>query len=116
MAYGELYVCKCSSDLSLPYRRNIKSPAVTRCQYRSFFVTKFKIREIDHIPGDYLVTLFTFGQFIRWGNPNYWRFLKNENSIIAIFTKSTWYCCIVPCFNQIIPCSIIGTCFQSAKK
>ena len=59
--------------------------------YRGFFVTKFKITEIDHIPGDYLVTLFTFGRFVRWGNPSYRRFLKNENSIIAIFTKSTWY-------------------------
>ena len=75
--------------------------------YQGFFVTKFKIREIDHIPGDYLVTLFTLGRFIAWGNPSYWRLLKNENSIIAIFTKSIWYC---PCFNQIIPSSSIGTC------
>ena len=65
-----------------------QSPGVV---YRGFFVTKFKIREIDYIPGDYLVTLFTFGRFIRWGNPSHRRFLKNENSIIAIFTKSTWY-------------------------
>ena len=60
--------------------------------YWGFFVTKFKIREIDHILGDYLVTLFTFGRFIRWENPSYPRFLKNENSIIAIFMKSTSYC------------------------
>ena len=87
-----------------------QSPGVV---YRGFFVTKFKIREIDHIPGDYLVTLFTFGRFIRWGNPSCRRFLKNENSIIAIFKKSAWY---YPCFNQIIPCSSIGTCEQRAKK
>ena len=81
-----------------------QSPGVV---YWGFFVIDFKIREIDHIPGDYLVTLFTLGRFIGWGNPSYWRLLKNENSIIAIFTKSTWYC---PCFNQIIPSSSIGTC------
>ena len=57
-----------------------QSPGVI---YQQFFVTKFKIREIDHIPGDYLVTIFTFGRFIRWGNPSCWSFLKNENSIIA---------------------------------
>ena len=57
-----------------------QSPGVV---YQRFFVTKFKIREIHHIPGDYLVTIFTFSRFIRWGNPSCWRFLKNENSIIA---------------------------------
>ena len=66
-----------------------QSPGVV---YRGFFVTKFKIRVIDRISGYYLVTLFTFGRFIRWGNPSYQRFLKNENSFLAIFTKSTWYC------------------------
>ena len=69
--------------------RQQQSPGLV---YRGFFVTKFKIREIEYIPGDYLVTLFTFDRFTGWGNPSYWRFLKNENSIIAIFTKSTWYC------------------------
>ena len=63
-----------------------QSPGVV---YREFFVTRFKIEETDHIPGDYLVTLFSFGRFIRQENPSY-RFLKSGNNIIAIFTKSTY--------------------------
>ena len=41
----------------------------------NFFVTRFKIEETGHILGDYLVTLFSFGRFIRQENPSYW-FLK----------------------------------------
>ena len=63
-----------------------QSPGVV---YREFFVTRSKIEETDHIPGDYLVTLLSFGRFIRQENPNY-RFLKSGNNIIAIFTKSTY--------------------------
>ena len=101
-AYGKCCVCKCSLDLTLPYRRNIRSPAVTRCRIPGTFVTKFKISEIDHIPDDYLVTLFIFGRFIRWGNPSYRRFLKNKNSIIAIFTKSTWHFTVLETNNPLL--------------
>ena len=64
--------------------------------YREFFVTRFKIEENDHIPGDYLVTLFSFGRFTRKENLSYWIF-ENWKQSIAIFTKSTRYC---PCVNQ----------------
>ena len=53
-------------------------------------MTRFKIEETDHIPGDYLVTLFSFGRFIRQENPSY-RFLKSGNNITVIFTESTRY-------------------------
>ena len=62
--------------------------------------------------GDYLVTLVSFGRFIRWGNPSYLRFLKSRNYIIGIFMESTGYC---PYFSQIIPKSSIGNCLQRAE-
>ena len=71
------------------------SPGVV---YQGFFATRFKIEEIDHMPVDYLVTLFSFARFIRWGNPSYRRFLKRGNYVIAISTKVTRYC---HCVNQI---------------
>ena len=86
-----VYACKCSLDLSISYSKNIQSPAVTRCRIPGIFVTRFKIEETDHIPGDYLVTLFSFGRFIRQENPSY-RFLKSGNNVTVIFTKSTRYC------------------------
>ena len=61
-------VCKCSLDLSIPYRKNIQSQQSPGVVYWEFFVTRFKIEETDHIAGDYLVTLFSFGKFIRQGN------------------------------------------------
>ena len=76
-------------DLSIPYRKNIQSPAVTRCRNREHFVTRFKVEGTDHIPGDCLVTLFSFGRFIRQENLSY-RLLKNGSNIIAIFPKSTY--------------------------
>ena len=51
--------------------------------------------KIDHIPCECPVTLFTFGRFIRLGNPSYRRFL---NHIIVTLTKWT-YC---SCCNQTI--------------
>ena len=87
-----------------------QSPGVVN---REFFVTRFKREETDHIPGDYLVTLFSFGRFIRQENPSY-RFLKSGNNITVIFTKSTRYCA---CLIQIIPnWSDIKICWQRAKK
>ena len=74
------YACKCPLDLSIPYRKNIQSPGVV---YREFFVTRFKIEEIDDIPSSYLVTLFSFSRFIRQENPSY-RFLKNGNNVTVI--------------------------------
>ena len=85
------YACKCSLDLFIPYRKNIQSPAVTRCRIPGIFCHQIQIEETDHIPGDYLVTLFIFGRFIRQENPRYW-FLKSGNKITVIFTKSTRYC------------------------
>ena len=87
-----------------------QSPGVVN---QEFFVTRLKIEKTDHKSGDYLVTLFSFGRFIRQGNPSYWVF-KCGNNIIAIFAKSTRYC---PCLNQIIlDWSGIETCWQRAKK
>ena len=91
-AYGMFYACKCSLDLSRPYSVKIfshqESPGVV---YPEFFVTRFKIKEADHIRGDYLVTLFSFGRFTRQENLSY-RFLKSGSKVIVIFTKSTRYC------------------------
>ena len=108
------YACKCSLVLSITYCKNIQSPAVTRCRIPGIFCHQIQNRwETDHIPGDYLVTLFSFGRFIRQENPIY-RFLKSGNNITAIFTKSTRYCA---CLNQIIPdWSDIKICWQRAKK
>ena len=66
------YACKCSLDLAIAYRKNIQSPAVTGVVYREFFVTRLKREETTHIPGDYLMTHFSFGRFIRQENPSYW--------------------------------------------
>ena len=38
-AYGMFYACKCSLDLSKPYRKNIQSPAVTRCRIPEIFLS-----------------------------------------------------------------------------
>ena len=84
------YACKCSLDLAIPYRKNIQSPAFIRGRLLGIFVTRFKREETDHIPGDYLVTLFSFGRFIRQENPSY-RLLKSGNNVTVIFTKSTRY-------------------------
>ena len=54
-----------------------QSPGVVN---QEFFVTRLKIEKTDHKSGDYLVTLFSFGRFIRQGNPSYW-FLKGGNNI-----------------------------------
>ena len=112
-AYSMFYGCKCSLDLlylTVKISSHQQSPGVVHLE---FFVTRFKIEETDHLPGDYLVTLFSFGRFIRQGNPSYWVF-KCGNNIIAIFAKSTRYC---PCLNQIIlDWSGIETCWQRAKK
>ena len=77
-------------DLSIPYRKNIQSPGVV---YREYCVTRFKVEETDHIPGDYLVTLFSFGGFIRQENPSY-RFLKNGNNIIAFLRNLLTRTCV----------------------
>ena len=72
------YACKCSLDLlylTVKIFSHQQSPGVI---YREFFVTIFKIEETERIPGDYLVTLFSFGRFIRKKNPGY-RFLKSGN-------------------------------------
>ena len=56
------------------------------------------------MPGDYLVTLFSFRRFIRQKNPGC-RFLKGGNNITVIFTKSTRYCV---CLNHIIPVEVLS--------
>ena len=87
-----------------------QSPGVV---HQEVFVTRFKIEKTDHIPSDYLVTIFSFGRLIRQGNPSY-RIFKSRNNIIAIFAKSTPYC---PCLKQIIlDGSGIETWWQRAKK
>ena len=66
-----------------------------------------------HIPGDYLVTLFSSGRFIREENPSYW-FLKSGKNIIAIFTKSTYS---VPASTKLsLIWSDIETCFTEGQK
>ena len=85
------YACKCSLDLSIHCHKNIQSPAVTRCRIPGIFCHQIQIEETDRIPGNYLVTIFLFGRFIRQENPSYW-FLKGGNNITVIFTKSTRYC------------------------
>ena len=91
-AYGMFYACECSLDIAIAYRKNFNSHQQSpRVVYREFFVAKFKKEETDHIPGDYLVTYFSFGRFIRQENPSY-RLLKSGNNVTVIFTKFTWYC------------------------
>ena len=107
------YVCKCSLDLSIPYHKNIQSLSVTRCRITGIFCHQIQNRRSDHITGDYLVTLFSFGRFMRQENLDD-RFLKSGNNVTATFTKSTRYCA---CLNQIIPdWSGIEICWQRAKK
>ena len=108
-AYGMFYAFKFSLVLSIPYRKNIQSPAVTRCRIPGIFCHQIQKRR------DWPLTwwLFSFGRFIRQENPSY-RFLKSGNNITVIFTKSTRYCA---CLNQIIPdWSSIEICWQRAKK
>ena len=111
--YSMFYACNCSLDLSISYHKNIQSPGVA---YLEFFLTRFKIKETDHKPGDYLVALFSFGRLFRQENPSY-RSLKSGNNITAIFMKPTRYEIYCACFNQIIPdWSGIEICWQRAKK
>ena len=98
------YACKCSLDLSIHCHKNIQSPAVTRCRIPGIFCHQIQIEETDRIPGNYLVTIFLFGRFIRQENPSYW-FLKGGNNITVIFTKSTRYCV---CLNHIIPVEVLS--------
>ena len=43
-AYGMFYACKCSLDLAIPYRKNIQSPAVTRCRIPGIFCHQIQNR------------------------------------------------------------------------
>ena len=66
-AYGIFYACKCSLEFSRPYRKNIQSPAITRCRIRGIFCHQIQNRRgWPHtwwLPGD------SFGRFIRQENP-----------------------------------------------
>ena len=44
MAYGMFYACKCSLDLAIAYRKNIQSPAVTRCHIPGIFCHQIQKR------------------------------------------------------------------------
>ena len=43
-AYGMFYACKCSLDLAIAYRKNIQSPAVTRCRIPGIFCHQIQKR------------------------------------------------------------------------
>ena len=77
-AYGKFYVCKCSLDLSIPYRKNIQSPAVTRCRIPGIFCQQ--IQNWRDWPHTWWLAKLLLS----------YRFLKSGNNIIAIFTKSTY--------------------------
>ena len=55
-AYGMFYACKCSLDLAIPYRKNIQSPAVTRCRIPEIFCHQIQKRRDSPytwwLPGD----------------------------------------------------------------
>ena len=71
-AYSMFYACKCSLDLLYLTVKMLSHRKSSGVVYRNSFVTRFKIEETDDIPGDYLVTLFSFGRFIRQKNQSYW--------------------------------------------
>ena len=112
-AYSMFYACKCSLDLLYLTVKMLSHRKSSGVVYRNSFVTRFKIEETDDIPGDYLVTLFSFGRFIRQENPSY-RFLKSGNNIIAVFTKSTY---LVSASTKLyLIWSDIETCFTESQK
>ena len=43
-AYGMFYTCKCSLDLAIRYRKNIRSSAVTRCRIPGIFCHQIQKR------------------------------------------------------------------------
>ena len=111
--YDKFYVCKCSLDLSLPYLRNIQSPAVTRGRIPKIFCyhvqNKRKWLHTWRIP----VEFFLFSQVYYMRKSKLLEILENLKSHYRNFTKSTRYCI---CFNQIFPDSSIETCLKRAKK
>ena len=112
--YGMFYACTSSLDLFIPYRKIIQSPAVTRCRIPGILCHQIQNRR--HWPHTWWLigNSFSLSADLLIRKIQVIGFLKSGNNVIAIFTKSTWYC---PCVNQIIlDWSGIKTCLQRAKK
>ena len=123
--YDKFYVCKCSLDLSLPYLRNIQSPAVTRGRIPKILCyhvqNKRKWLRTWRMP----VEFFLFSQIYFMRKSKLLKILENLKSHYQNFTKSSRYCIcfsqiwnhiIKICFNQIFPDSSIETCLKRAKE